>query len=41
MVKAQSTSTLDDFISLEAARLNVADRQGIIMGIEWQPLLRD
>lgn len=26
MVKAQSTSTLDDFMSLEAASLNVADR---------------
>lgn len=40
MVKAQSTSTLDDFMSLEAATLNVAGRQSIIMGREWQPLLR-
>ena len=34
MVKAQSTSALEDFPSSRDASLNVADKRGIIMGIE-------
>lgn len=41
MALPQTPSALDDFLGLGAASLNAADRQGIIMGGEWQPLPRD
>ena len=36
MVKVQFLSGLDDFLGPEAACLNMADKQGIILGREWQ-----